>query len=202
MKPESKHASRSIWLCALLFFLIAGCGEAPKPLPKLYPVPQFTLTERSGQPFDSASLRGKVWVADFFFTNCIGTCLILSNNMGKVHQAFRDEPGVRYGSISTDSNNDTPAVLRDYASRMKADDRWAFLTGEHDSIFELSIEGFKLALVEQPDDVSIADKFIHSTKLVLVDKTGTIRAYYNGVGETADAEHQRLVADIKRLLAE
>jgi hypothetical protein len=35
-----------------------------------------------------------------------------------------------------------------------------------------------------------------------VDKTGTIRAYYNGVGETADAEHLRLVADIKRLLAE
>lgn len=202
MKTNSKHAARGVGCWALIFLILVGCGEAPKPLPKLYPVPQFTLTERSGQPFDSASLRGKVWVADFFFTNCIGTCLVLSNSMGKVHQAFRDEPGVRFVSISTDSKNDTPEALRDYAARMKADDRWAFLTGEHGAIFDLSIQGFKLALVEKPDAVSVADKFIHSTKLVLVDKTGTIRAYYDGIGETAGKDHQRIVADIKRLLAE
>ena len=202
MTPESKHAARGIGLCTLFFFLFASCGEAPKPLPKLYPVPQFTLTERSGQFFDSATLRGKVWVADFFFTNCIGTCLTLSNSMGKVHQAFRDEPGVRFVSISTDSKNDTPEALRDYAARMKADDRWAFLTGGHDAIFDLSIQGFKLALVEQPDAINVADKFIHSTRLVLVDKTGTIRAYYDGIGETAEKDRQRLIADIKRLLAE
>ncbi len=198
MKSESKRISR--WM--LIFLLLAGCGEASKPLPKLYPVPQFTLIERSGQPFDSATLRGKVWVADFFFTNCTGTCLTLSNSMGKAHQTFRDEPGVRFVSISTDSKNDTPAALRDYASRMKADGRWTFLTGEHDAIFDLSIQGFKLALVEQPEAISVADKFIHSTRLVLVDKTGTIRAYYDGIGETAEKDHQRLVADIKRLLAE
>ena len=184
-------------LFAALF--LAACTEQ-KPLPKHFELPQFTLTERSGQPFDSASLRGKVCVADFFFTSCPGTCLMLSKRMKEIHDAVGKNDDVRFLSISTDPANDTPEVMTKYAASLGADSRWAFVTGRHDAVFDLSIKGFKLALVEA-DSVDVKEKFIHSTKLVLVDRKGWIRGYYDGVSEGA-AEKDRLLADIKRLLNE
>jgi len=179
--------------------VLAACTEA-RPLPKRFEVPKFTLTERSGQPFDSASLLGKVWVADFFFTSCPGTCLMLSNRMKEIHQAAAKSGDVRFVSISTDPATDTPEVLRKYAAALGAGERWSFLTGERAAIFELSIAGFKLALADA-DGVDVKEKIIHSTKLVLVDRHGWIRDYYDGVGDKP-GETERLLADIKRLLNE
>ena len=126
-------------------------------------------------------MRGKVWVADFFFATCTGTCLDLTKRLAQVHHATSDLADVRFLSISTDEK-DTPEVLRDYASSHGADDRWLFLTGEKSTVFDLSIHGFKLALVE-PDNIIASEKFIHSTRLVLVDKRGMIRGYYDGTVE-------------------
>ena len=179
--------------------LLAACKQAA-PLPKHFELPQFTLTERGGQPFGSASLRGKVWVADFFFTSCPGTCLMLSKRMKEIHGALAKDQNVRFVSISTDPANDTPEVMTKYAESLGADSRWAFVTGPRDTVFDLSIKGFKLALVEA-DSVYEKEKFIHSTKLVLVDRKGWIRGYYDGVSE-GNAEKDRLLADIKRLIDE
>ena len=186
-------------LAALAVAFLAGCSES-KPLPKRFEVPKFTLTERSGQPFDSASLAGKVWVADFFFTSCHGTCLMLSNRMKEIHQATAKSGDVRFVSISMDPATDTPDVLRKYAASLGADDRWSFLTGERAAIFDLSITGFKLALADA-DGVSVKEKIIHSTRLVLVDRHGWIRDYYDGVSDKPE-EKERLLADIQRLLNE
>ena len=192
------NALRLTALTAAIF--LAACTEPAAPLPKRFELPKFTLTERSGQPFDSTSLRGKVWVADFFFTSCPGTCLMLSNRMKEIHRATAKNGDVRFVSISTDPATDTPDVLRKYADTLGADARWSFLTGERAAIFDLSIGGFKLALVDA-NGVDVKEKFIHSTKLVLVDKHGWIRDYYDGVSDKPD-ETQRLLADIKRLLNE
>jgi protein SCO1/2 len=166
----------------------------------MFEVPKFTLTERTGQPFDSTSLAGKVWVADFFFTSCPGTCLMLSNRMEELHAATAKDGDVRFVSISTDAATDTPEVLRKYADALGADGRWSFLTGERTAIFQLSITGFKLALADA-EGVDVKEKFIHSTKLVLVDRRGWIRGYYDGISDKSD-EKERLLADIKRLLHE
>ncbi len=185
-----------VFFCASLLVVLSACTQQ-KPLPKLFEVPRFTLTERSGQPFDSASLRGKVWVADFFFTSCPGTCLMLSKRMKEIHDATVKGGDVRFVSISTDAETDTPAVMTKYAASLGADSRWSFLTGARDTVFELSIKGFKLALADA-EGVDVKEKFIHSTKLVLVDRHGWIRGYYDGVSP-ASAEMDRLLADIKRL---
>ena len=105
-----------------------AAGETVSPLADMlehprFAVPAFALTERSGQPFDSATTRGKVWVADFFFATCPGICAALSSEMQKVHTATKDLADVRLVSISTDEK-DTPEVLRGYAQRFSADDRW------------------------------------------------------------------------------
>ncbi len=182
--------------------LLSACEKTPPaaPLPKLYPVPSFTLTERSGQPFHSDSLRGKVWVASFFFATCHGTCPLLNTQMEALQSATADQPNVRLLSISTDQD-DTPEKLRDYAAGQHAGDRWFFVTGKKDEVFDLSVKGFKLALADA-NGVNLKEKFIHSTKIALIDQQGNIRGYYDGVGDNAPAEKARLLADIKRLLAE
>ena len=195
--------------------LFAGCGkkqppEAPLPENKSpiadmlenprFTVPQFILLERSGKPFDSTSLRGKVFVADFFFATCLGICPALTSEMQKVHQATAGMDDVRLVSISTDEK-DTPEVLADYAARYKADDRWSFLTGKKDEIFKLSTEGFKLVLADN-DAIDAKEKFIHSGMMVLVDRKGKIRGYYDAVGPDAEKNRERLLKDLKRILAD
>jgi len=191
------NALRFIALAAAIS--LVACNES-KPLPKRFEVPKFTLTERSGQPFDSISLAGKVWIADFFFTQCPGTCLMLSNRVKEMHRATAKIGNVRFVSISTDPTTDTSEALRKYADSLGADERWSFLTGPRPAIFELSISGFKLALADA-DGVDVKEKIIHSTKLILVDRHGWIRDYYDGVGDKP-GETERLLADIKRLLSE
>lgn len=167
----------------------------------MFELPPFTLTERSGKPFAAPeAMRGKVWVADFFFASCPGVCLELSKSLSSVHQAARDLSDARFLSISTDEN-DTPEVLRSYAEQRGADGRWSFVTGAKMEVFRLSTDGFKLALADA-GGVNVAEKFIHSSKLVLIDKTGWIRGYYDGIGPKQPADTKRLLADIKRLLIE
>lgn len=178
-----------------LLALFVGCTK-PEPLPKYWPIPDFKLTERSGDTFDSTSLKGKVWVADFFFASCPGICPTLTARMATVHQEFAREDRVRFVSITTDPVADTPAALRDYATRFKADTRWSFLTGDKAYIWNLCQTGFKLSVVESPGG---PEPITHSSRLVLVDKTGTVRGTYDGVGEDGP---KKIIEDIRRLLAE
>ena len=50
--------------------LLAGCGARHEAPPVMGTVPPFSLTDQNGSSFDSHTLEGKVWVADFIFTNC------------------------------------------------------------------------------------------------------------------------------------
>ena len=192
--------ARFAFLCACIA-LPVSCERPSEPLKKLFQLPPFTLTERSGKQFSAPdAMRGNVWVADFFFASCPGVCLELGKGMSSLHEATHDMPGVRFLSISTDQN-DTPEVLRRYAAQHGAGERWSFLTGPKDEVFNLSIHGFKLAAADAPG-VDVAEKFIHSSKLVLIDKAGWIRGYYDGIGEKQADDAKRLIADIKRLLSE
>ena len=166
-------------------------------LPRHWTVPDFVLTERSGETKGMADLRGKVWVADFFYTTCPAVCPMLSSRLAIVQQKFASNPDVRLVSIATDPAKDTPDALKLYADRFKAGPHWLFLTGDKAAIFELANKGFKLSLTEERNS---PEPVTHSTKLVLVDRTGTIRGFYEGVGETDDTS--RLIADIERLLRE
>ncbi len=175
---------------------MAGCERQEPPLLKYWAIPDFTLTERSGKPFGLADLEDRVWLADFFFTTCPGTCPMLSSRLSEIHRELGPEPDARFVSISTDPEKDTPEVLRQYAQRFGADDRWFFLTGAKDAIWALSRDGFKLAVAENP---GAPEPITHSTKLVLVDRKGMVRGFYEGVGGEGA---ERIVRDMRRLLKE
>jgi protein SCO1 len=159
-------------------------------------VPDFHLTDQNNKSVSLADLAGKVWIADFFFASCPGPCPAISNRLsGLQAEAFKDA-GVRFVSISTDPQSDTPEVLKQYAGRFHAAGQWIFLTGDKAQIFDLANRGFLLTAADQP---VAGDPVIHSTKFALVDKTGNVRGYYDG-NDTANTD--QMLRDIKTLLKE
>jgi len=175
---------------AALALLAGGAILASSTSPETRPpggygaAPAFTLTGQTGAPVESASLAGRVWVAGFIFTRCAGPCPILSTRMAELQAAF---PGPDFAlvSISVDPAYDTPEVLAAYARRFRADPaRWHFLTGRAEDIVALSREGFRLSA--DADEAAT-----HSTRLVLIDRGGEIRGYYDGMDPKALARLRR-----------
>jgi len=154
-----------------------------------FQVGDFTLTNQSGRPFGAADLRGHVWIAEVIFTRCAGPCPRMTQRMAELQAAIPAEKPVRFVTLTTDPEYDTPSVLDACARRYKADPaRWHFLTGSKAQMAEVIVHGLKLtaqgqdpAKMQNPNDL-----FIHSTILVVVDKHGQARA----VLETEPAEDQ------------
>jgi len=190
------------WALALLALAtsLAACpGGEPGP-EVLGQVPGFSLVDQRGRPFEGESLRGRLWVADFVFTRCAGTCPMLSARMARLQQTLAGEPRfdeVRLVSFSVDPEHDRPPVLAEYAARHGADPgRWLFLTGERARIWELSTAGFKLPVGEAPGDPD--EPLFHSQSFVLVDRSGRIRGYYDAL---EDEGFEALKRDLRRLAA-
>lgn len=155
-------------------------------------LPAFNLTSQNGVPVTLDDLKGKVWLADFVYTTCPGPCPLITAHMARLQQKL--PPGVGLVTFSTDPSGDTPAVLKAYANKFGATGRWTFLTGPRDEVYDLINHGFMLAVAAPP-----GAPIIHSTKMVLVDKTGALRAFYDGTTESSDDE---ILADTRRLLEE
>jgi protein SCO1/2 len=150
-------------------------------------VEPFTLTERSGREFSSQELQGQIWVVDFFYTECPGICVNLSQQMARLQQLAARYPEVRLVSVSVDPERDTPPVLSEYAARYGADpQRWLFLTGEKKAIEQVVVRNFLLAMTENPDpNAPPQDRITHSSRLVLIDAQGRIRHYYDALAPDA-----------------
>ncbi len=161
-------------------------------------LPDFRLTERSGDSVSRADLLGKVWVANFVYTQCTETCPLQTAEIARLQAEFVGEADFRLVSITVDPERDDTAALSRYAERYGADrQRWLFLTGDKRAIYRLAKDGFRLGVVD-PDDpgasqTSLLHSFspaaawathgsqgliMHSSRLVVVDRTATIRAYH------------------------
>ncbi|MFO0805040.1 MAG: SCO family protein [Gemmataceae bacterium] len=167
-----------------------GCGRTPtpttnpKPLDDLaYPVGSFSLTERDGRTVTEKDLHGKVWIASFVFTRCMGNCPAVTATVREL-QSKIDHPDVRFVTFTVDGEHDTPGELKKYADRYRADPkRWLFLTGSEKTIHALLMEKFKQSAGDKPkageDPLTALDT--HSTRLSVVDKKGVIRGIYEGM---------------------
>jgi protein SCO1/2 len=170
--------------------MLAGCS-ARAGLPSYAVVPDFTLTDQTGAPFQgAAALKGHVWVADFIFTNCTGPCPRMSSQMHQVQTALPDK--VRLVSFTVDPARDTPEVLAAYAKHFEAQQgRWFFLTGPQEKLHHLGRDVFMLG--------NVNGDLEHSTRFVLIDEESRVRGFYLTSEEDAIP---RLIADAKDLLTE
>jgi protein SCO1/2 len=159
-------------------------------------VPPFQLVNQNGQAFGSNQLAGKIWIADFIFTACPGPCPMISSRMSELQKPL-EKTDVHLVSFSVDPEKDTPEVLRGYAEKLHAQpQRWDFLTGPKAAIYDLSKNGFKLGVSDGSEEVGVP---VHSTRMVLIDRHGQIRGYYDALAPDAVT---KLLADTSHLLRE
>ncbi|MEI8133822.1 MAG: SCO family protein [bacterium] len=208
---EQKITQRILWTVLAVGLISIGIfslnqwlrkQELVKPtrtLPALGIVPNFTLTKQDRTTLSLADLKGKIWVADLIFTNCEGTCPMLTQAMANLQQSLiKNKSGVQLVSFSVDPNTDTPEVLSDYAKHFHANlSSWSFLTGSVAGVYTLAKDGFKLTLDSANADTK--EPIVHSERLVLIDKQGVIRGYYDG---TADDVQTKVLTDIGDLMRE
>ncbi len=183
---------------AFLFWLRQAQVQqmARRTIPTHGTVPEFQLTNQIGQPFGSAQLKGKIWIADFIFTSCPGPCPMISSRMSELQRPLEDSD-VHLVSFTVDPETDTPEVLREYGERLHArSGRWDFLTGPETAIYPLIRDGFKLGVSDGAEEMGTP---VHSTRAALVDRRGTIRGYYD---MTAPDTVTKLLADTSHLLRE
>ena len=176
----------------LALLVLAGCRSDTSGLDRFGAVPDFSLTDENGQTFTGKSLHGKVWVANFMFTNCMGPCPRMTSRLHQVQEETAGMPGVEIASFTIDPANDTPTVLAAYAKQHAASpQRWHFLTGTQPSLHHLSRDVFKLN--------DIDGSLTHSTRFALVDRKMEIRGFYDSFDPD---EMKKLVGDIKALSRE
>ena len=183
---------------ALASFSLAACHRESEPLPKLGQLGSFALVDQDGKNVTAESLRGKVWVAAFFFTHCPSICPRITRRMRALQvEASGHTPPIAFVSFSVDPENDSPPVLLAYAKKYDADLRnWSFLTGELAAVKATVVDGFKLALDGKPDPSAENGGIIHGSHLVLVDPSLAIRGYYR---TDDDDDMKRLLEDTTRL---
>lgn len=158
-------------------------------------IPEFILSDQDSLSRGKGEMAGKITVVDFFFTSCPSICPVMSKEMERVDNAFRNDPKVQIYSISIDPEYDSPEVLASYAERHDATPgKWFFLTGDKSNIYDLARCGFILPTL---DGMGVAEDFVHSDKFVLVDAEGRIRGYYSG---TDRDDVDRLILEIKILM--
>lgn len=180
----------------LLFVGLRALPDRSPPLPVIGELPDFSLVSSHGRPVSRADLLGHPWIADLMFTSCAGVCPRMTTEMARLEEATRDRPDARFVSISVDPERDTPEVLAAYARKLDVvRDRWLFLTGERDDIYELASAGLYLPAQEGNPDRG-EEAVIHSSRFVLVDPAGRIRGYYDS-RDTGDLT--RLQSDLRRV---
>lgn len=200
-------------LLALAGYLGLRLSEAES-LPDFGPAPDFALTDQFERPVGSEEMRGKIVVANFIYTNCTDICPLLSGQMQGLQERLRGQrllgSGVELLSFTVDPDRDTPAVLRDYAERHRADpDAWRFLTGPPNEVVPLIVQGFKLGVAALPpkrtdpgepahgEAPAEGGEIMHSGRFVLIDRRGRIRAYYDG----RELDPEQVMRDVQALLS-
>lgn len=133
-------------------------------------VPEFTLTNQDGKRVQLSDYKGKAVVLTFIYTRCPipNFCPRMSNNFAELQQRLRDEFGAKAQllSITMDPEFDTPAVLKDYATRYDADHAtWTFATGTRE---QTDYAGSLFGLIQE----SVGGLINHDLRTVLISPEG------------------------------
>lgn len=196
-------------LYILLVPVLWSCVHRPDTLPILgemdisdgdtiyHQIPDFSFTNQYGEAYNQDSIRGKVYVSDFFFTKCPTICPKMAQQLLRIHDKFRDQPDFRILSHSIDPKYDTTAALLKYADKLGVGQSrtWQFLSLPKDKINETA----RQYLAAAQEDSTVAGGFTHTGHFLLVDGERHIRSFCDG---TKAEEVDRLMKEISMLLDE
>ena len=174
-------------------------------------IPDFRFVNQNEAPIVNDSLKGNIYIANFFFTSCPTICPIMTKNMAYVQARLNVYPNVKFLSHTVDPANDTPARMISYIKYMKSKNvnidlsNWDFVTGNKEDIYDIA----KAYFVNVSIDSLAPGGFLHSEYFILIDKEGRVRSGFdqhnNVVGVydgTNEAQMKDLINDVKVLMAE
>lgn len=158
-------------------------------------IADFKLIDQNGATFTNQQLKGKIYVANFFFCRCGTICPKMTNYILLLQNEFKNQDQIAFISHTVDPENDSVAVLKKYEIDHQVNgNQWHLLTGSRQELYDLSKRSYYLGVANDSPD-----EFLHSEKLVLVDSYRIIRGFYDG---TNAVEVEKLKVDIKVLLKE
>ena len=213
-------------ILALLVLFIAGVTIAyfmllpkKKPLPVINPVDleeemvdpemlrignghrigNFSFLNQDGETVTQEEVKGKVYVAEYFFTTCGTICPRMNGQMRRIQFKFADNDDVRLMSFTVDPEVDTVEQMKRYADDHGAKTgQWHFLTGTKEDLYTLARKSFFVLKPAEAQNLGdVGSDFIHTNNFVLVDRQSRIRGYYDG---TSKSEVDELMKDIEYLL--
>lgn len=158
-------------------------------------IPEFSFTNQDGVVINNDTYRGKIYVADFFFTTCPGICPQLTKNMNLLQETYKDNPEILLLSHTVMPWVDSVEKLSEYAKLNEINSKkWNLVTGDKDELYAIARKGYFAD--EDFKKTQDESEFIHTENFILVDKQGHIRGVYNG---TIALDIQRLVRHIEIL---
>ena len=157
----------------------------------------FKFINQDGQPVTQENVKGKVFVAAYFFTTCKGICPRMNYNLKTVYEELKTEPDFLLLSHTCDPETDSVAQLKKYVDSLGVNTRkWIFLTGRKDSLY--SMARLSYTIDDPANNVkSIDDDFLHTQFWALIDRNGDVRKIYDGLD---DREVKKLIEDARKLL--
>ena len=158
-------------------------------------IDNFILTDQNGARVEFGKLRGKPVVINFMYTSCPDVCPLLTASLKilRDHMKPAEAREIRFLSITTDPEVDTPKVLKDYSRRHEANaPNWSWLTGDARELapvwqgFGVGVKRLARSLIE------------HTTLTVVADGNGFMRFAYFGSAPDPDV----LLKDLRALAKE
>ena len=162
-------------------------------------LPDVALVDQDGKPFRLQELRGRAYALTFVFTRCPlpEFCPLLMRNFAAAEAQIVADPALREStrlvSVSFDTRNDTPEVLRRFGSPFQRTlppfTHWKLATGKDAAIRTL---GSALEL----DYVDESASFTHNLRTVVVDAEGKLFRLFRG----NEWKPEELVAALRQAL--
>ncbi len=174
-----------IWI-STIGLVGVGCGGDPEPetsgtaapaIEVAAQVPPFILVDQHGDSFDSESLYGKLWVAQFVSADCTEACPQAILRLGELRGGLTAEEAAEIVWVSFVVDGD-PSSLQQLVGEGADAPSWSFLSGRPNQIRQLLRNGF--GVTEG-----------HSHDFVLVGRLGENLGRYEDVGALKAEIQQR-----------
>jgi protein SCO1/2 len=152
---------------------------------------------QDGKAVTDNDVEGKVYVVEYFFTNCKGICPMMNTNMRKVYDQLKDQKDFLILSHTCDPERDSVQQLKKYSDSLGVNtSKWMFLTGRKDLLYTMARISYT---IDDPANnlKSIDDDFLHTQFWALVNKKGEVKKIYDGL---KDEEVNELIRDARKML--
>lgn len=170
-------------LCVALgiYWLTTLTGGSKVKLENAGKAGEFALTNAmDGKEVTLQSTQGKVRLVYFYFSYCPDVCPPTTFMLSETQNLLKDKgyfgKDAQIISITIDPTRDTPERIQKWAGNYNADPAgWLFLRDDEEKkIHDLAKDGYKLQVMK--DDKG---NFGHMNMIVLLDRDGNIRKYFN-----------------------